>query len=418
MIAQNISFPSKTFLIGEYAVLEGAPALLVNTHPRFEFVAVPAGTSEGVPADVPAPVGTSEGAPADVPAPVDVDVGASALAPVGASASAPAPAGNIKTPCNLKNLTEWVHPQSPAGGWLKRSAEVERLYRVGFWDPHGGRGGFGCSSAWFNFVYWLSKKARGAPPPPLPPSRSSSPPQPESTPQLQPSQPPSPPQLQPSRSSSPPQSPPPKTKDETCAKEQAELLNLWQAYRGLVFEGRRPSGADVVSQWVGEVCVFYPRPFRVLSVKWPFKDLDFFLVSMGRSLNTHEHLQKLEGKKIFAGLHSLAERAVVCAQSADREGFISVVEEYSICLRQRGLTLRGTLAFLDQIKKHPRVLTAKGCGAMGAETAVVFFDPLYKEEVRSWLNEKASAKPAEGLSPQTSIIACANDITGGIRLQP
>ena len=32
-----ISFPSKTFLIGEYAVMEGAPAILVNTQPRFKF---------------------------------------------------------------------------------------------------------------------------------------------------------------------------------------------------------------------------------------------------------------------------------------------------------------------------------------------------------------------------------------------
>ena len=33
----RISFPSKTFLIGEYAVLIGGPAFLVNTRPRFQF---------------------------------------------------------------------------------------------------------------------------------------------------------------------------------------------------------------------------------------------------------------------------------------------------------------------------------------------------------------------------------------------
>ena len=32
-----ISFPGKTFLIGEYAVMKGGSALLVNTSPRFKF---------------------------------------------------------------------------------------------------------------------------------------------------------------------------------------------------------------------------------------------------------------------------------------------------------------------------------------------------------------------------------------------
>lgn len=33
----GLSLPSKTFLVGEYGVLEGGEALLLNTHPRFEF---------------------------------------------------------------------------------------------------------------------------------------------------------------------------------------------------------------------------------------------------------------------------------------------------------------------------------------------------------------------------------------------
>lgn len=32
-----LSAPSKTFLVGEYAVLRGGPALLLNTSPRFRL---------------------------------------------------------------------------------------------------------------------------------------------------------------------------------------------------------------------------------------------------------------------------------------------------------------------------------------------------------------------------------------------
>ena len=33
----QISCPGKTFLVGEYSALYGAPCLLVSTHPRFYF---------------------------------------------------------------------------------------------------------------------------------------------------------------------------------------------------------------------------------------------------------------------------------------------------------------------------------------------------------------------------------------------
>jgi hypothetical protein len=41
----QISVPSKTFLIGEYVALEGGPALVVNTEPRFQLQIFHAGTS-------------------------------------------------------------------------------------------------------------------------------------------------------------------------------------------------------------------------------------------------------------------------------------------------------------------------------------------------------------------------------------
>ena len=40
----TFSAPSKTFLSGEYAVLNGNPALVLNTGPRFHFCVPPAVT--------------------------------------------------------------------------------------------------------------------------------------------------------------------------------------------------------------------------------------------------------------------------------------------------------------------------------------------------------------------------------------
>jgi mevalonate kinase len=95
----NIQFsaPSKTFLIGEYAVLRGGPALVLNTGPRFEFSAVR-----------------------------------------GARGVAGIPAG------------------SPAAKWIEQRAPLLSDWQIQFRDPHEGLGGFGASSAQFLFVHALT----------------------------------------------------------------------------------------------------------------------------------------------------------------------------------------------------------------------------------------------------------------------
>jgi len=93
-----LSAPSKTFLVGEYAVLRGGPALLLNTSPRFALTAVQTGTQslEGI----------SEGAPAE--------------------------------------------------RWLKQRAPVWAGWELNFSDPHAGQGGFGASGAQFLLAHALT----------------------------------------------------------------------------------------------------------------------------------------------------------------------------------------------------------------------------------------------------------------------
>jgi mevalonate kinase len=93
----RMSAPSKTFLTGEYAVMVGGPALLLNTGPRFKFSADHTGTSEAVITGIPA--------------------------------------------------------GSPADTWLKQRAPLLEGWKLSFEDPHGGRGGFGASGAQFLFVH-------------------------------------------------------------------------------------------------------------------------------------------------------------------------------------------------------------------------------------------------------------------------
>ncbi len=305
---RSISFPGKTFLIGEYAVLEEAPAILVNTKPRFTFSFRDKQRDK-----------TFSGP----------DTKRDHL--------------SVK-----KNTAQVCHPSSPAGQWLMLHPKVMSFYDIHSKDPYCGKGGFGFSSAQFGFVYLLSQMIEGY----------------------------------------------------TPSKEN--LLPMWKKYRSLKFDGLTPSGADLVSQWVGGVCLFSPDPFSVRSVHWPFKELDFFLIHTGGKLDTWKHLSTMS-KRRFSRLSGLAEKAVIYMDHSDKEGFISTVDEYALCLEKEGLVGEKTLRFLKRMRRIKCVITAKGCGAMGSEVVVLFFDSKNKETVRSLLSKG-------------DVVAHSGDLTYGVSI--
>ena len=285
---KRISFPGKTFLIGEYAVLEGAPAVLLNTTPRFDFSI---------------------------------------------------------TEQKGKNC---FHPESPAGQWLNRHPEILESFSIEYQDPYEGRGGFGFSGAQFNLVYLLKEMLEGK------------------------------------------------------TFEESDLSKMWKAYRGLSFKNQKPSGADIVSQWLGGVCLFSFDPFEAYSMSWPFPDLDFFLIRTEVKLNTWEHLDQIK-EKDFSVLSSIVKKAVAYMDRSDKKSFVSTLDEYTGELEKRGLVHQTTRSFLDKVRKIKSVITAKGCGAMGAEVVAVFFDSRDKEEVRASLKNK-------------NIIADSNNLTSGVQV--
>ncbi|MCC7403721.1 MAG: hypothetical protein IT288_04915 [Bdellovibrionales bacterium] len=90
----RLSAPGKTFLIGEYAVLNGGEAWLCATGPRFEL---------------------------------EIEVGRG-------------------------GSCEGIHPSSPAGRWMRQQSSLFQTSCLRFVDPHSGKGGLGASSAQFLMV--------------------------------------------------------------------------------------------------------------------------------------------------------------------------------------------------------------------------------------------------------------------------
>ena len=327
-----LSFPSKTFLIGEYAVLNSAPAVLVNTAPLFQFV-ITSKTEQ------------SQRWLQNYEQPLKEFVKTTQLNPINSSV--------IETSDVKNNVSFYknIHPLSPAGQWLKCHPQIEQHWHIESIDPHKGQGGFGYSSAQFNLMYLLTQ-----------------------------------------------------INDN---KDLKDIHKLWQSYQSLNFDGHTPSGADVVSQWMGQVCLFSSTPFKAQSILWPFKDLDFLIVRTGLQLQTWEHLKNVPVKEL-SDLSELSRQATDCVSSQDTKGFVSSVEKYGFSLEKQNLVHKNTLILLNKIKKLKNVLTAKGCGAMGAEVIALFFHPQHKEQIKSDLKD---------LFKDQSIIADSSAVTSGLQIQ-
>lgn len=108
----HYQIPGKTFLIGEYAVLQGAPALLFTTSPCFEFEVK--------------------------------DFNVSKI--------------NLESlRIDYASVFQVFHPLSPAGKWVTKNKDVFENVFVKFNDPYSGRGGFGASTAQFLSVWKYSQ---------------------------------------------------------------------------------------------------------------------------------------------------------------------------------------------------------------------------------------------------------------------
>lgn len=286
----EISCPAKTFIVGEYGVLDGGPAVLINTGPRFQC------------------------------------------------AFSNNPRSRVELPSFPK--------KSPVSQWVLNHSEDFKGLSLKWTDPFQGKGGLGFSSAQFNILYGYSLMQQGV------------------------------------------------------SLDQISPQKLWRVYREMEFEGWVPSGADVVSQWVGGVCLFQQNPLRVRSMTLPLPSIECLIVRTGDRLNTYEHLRDLKLEDV-SDLKNLAREGVKAMEAGDEEEFLRVVNEYGKALIDQGFVTENTKDILKELKGLKEIKALKGCGAMGAEVIIVF----YKKEEDKSLREKLS---------HLEIITDSSQITYGV----
>lgn len=259
----NFSCPSKTFLLGEYLVLNNGSALLMTAAPRFE----------------------------------------------------------LKIQTRGQGQVHGIHADSPAGNWIRQNRLVFEKVNVDFIDPYKGLGGFGASSAQYLLTHIANQVLKN-----------------------------------------------PDKHDDF------NIEQIWRAYRQMEMvsdEGLRPSGADVVAQFMGGFSEVHMEPFSGRAFAWPMADYEVILAHTGNKMPTHEHLRGL--KRVNTDeLEWIYARAIETLEVGDAPAFFDSVNDYYAELLELGLVAESTQVAVTSLLNKPFIQAAKGCGAMGSDVVAVF----------------------------------------------
>jgi len=289
----TFSAPSKTFLAGEYAVLGQAPALVLNTGPRFELIA----------------------------------------------RRGPGPQAGFPE-------------NSPAALWLKERAPLLEGWSLEFKDPHNRQGGFGASSAQFIFVHCLTTYLQSS-----------------------------------------------------FAKitDVFDKASVWNDHQ--VLTQHRGSGADVLSQIQGQVSLVDVRNSYTKGMAWPYPELGFGIVRTHQKIRTHEHLAQIDRQSMSL----LVRPATACVESfgaSSSEVFVSRLKAFTHALKEFDLQAPASLNLIRLFEDQPWCLTAKGCGALGADTVLFLYPIEEKEKVGTFVRKQ-----------HLNMVATHGDLSPGLEMK-
>lgn len=265
----EISCPAKTFILGEYAVLDGGSAIVLNTAPRFA----------------------------------------------------------VRIQKNSKAPLLDLEKNSPAGQWVKKNSHDFQAVQLDWINPYGHQGGLGFSSAQFNILYAYSSILREG------------------------------------------------------GIDQIKPQEVWRNYRSLHFEGFLPSGADVITQWIGGVCVFEQNPLSVETLTSSFPDLSCFILKTGERFETYKYLKEFQLSDV-SDLKKIAQEGVTAIKQRDELAFIEALNDYRKGLQAKNYVSPKSQEILEKIGKIKSIKAYKGCGAMGSETLIIFFKKQDEENVK------------------------------------
>ena len=299
----NIRIPGKTFLVGEYSVLLGGPALGLATQPTFDFQIIKS-----------KPVSTSSTTETS-------QLVSSVLLPFK------------------------VHCESPAGMYVRQHADFfsscnlqndffvfDEVIFSNSYLQQGVVGGFGQSTAEYLLVWYIKN-------------------------------------------------------NQSPKKENFLFADIRKEYRDLhVNKTMKPSGIDLAFQYYGHVCLAKPDEEIYQNMIWPFANLDFYIISTGLKVPTHQHLSDLN-KNQLESLPQLSNEVIQTFLKKDQSAFLEMMDRWVKSLQEKNLTHPHSIEIIKNLESVPSIELAKPCGALGADVIIVFFLQSQKQRVREILQK-------------------------------
>ncbi len=185
------------------------------------------------------------------------------------------------------------------------------------------------------------------------------------------------------------------------AQDSDELAQtLWHSYREVTAtEPNPPSGVDLITQVLGGYCVteWSQRGNSLSDLKkdaqnsqkdgtiqpqengwlrknhWSFPNLDWVVILTGYKVKTHEHLSQLCNLD-WNAIEDLNRSVVKAFEAKNESAFVEGIRAWRGFLKNAGLEAATTTELVDELLETPGVKAAKGCGALGSDSIVIFFD--------------------------------------------
>lgn len=164
----------------------------------------------------------------------------------------------------------------------------------------------------------------------------------------------------------------------------------------------RPSGVDLVIQYLGEVAYVNPSEHEYRSLSWKFEDLNFLTISTGLKIKTHEHLEKLNLGDLN-DLPQYSNQVIDAYLNKTSSDFVTAMKSWVQILQKRGLTAPASREMKEALEKIQGVQLAKPCGALGADVILVFCE-----------QSRFSKVQAEVRKQKFKIQASRDDLTEGL----
>lgn len=176
---------------------------------------------------------------------------------------------------------------------------------------------------------------------------------------------------------------------EYFAAAAADMIEKNQDFYSIIDEYKSlhsGSGIDLAFQYFGNVCLADPLIQFYQSFNWHFENLDFYILSTGLKVATHEHIKSLDLKSLQE-LPILSNQITqIYAENKEFE-FLSLMKQWCALLESHNLTHPNSLAMKVQLESFESIKLAKPCGALGADVIIVFFAKSHKLTVKNFLDE-------------------------------